>query len=76
MGFDPIWLGVTSTVACCIGMITPPVGMNLFVLKGAVPGLTLETVIKGAVPTVLVLALGLVILSVFPILSTWLPSTM
>lgn len=76
MGFDPIWLGVTSTVACCIGMITPPVGMNLFVLKGAVPGLTLETVIKGAVPTVLVLAFGLVILSVFPILSTWLPSTM
>lgn len=76
MDFDPIWLGVTVTIACCIGMITPPVGMNLFVLKGAVPELTLETVIKGAVPMVLILLAGLVILTVFPGISTWLPSTM
>lgn len=76
MGFDPVWLGITVTVACMIGMITPPVGMNLFVLKGAVKELTLEEVIKGAVPMLFVLLLGLIILSAFPVISLWLPNTM
>lgn len=76
MGFDPVWLGITVTVACMIGMITPPVGMNLFVLKGAVKGLTLEVVIKGATPMLIVMLIGLIILSIFPGISLLLPNTM
>ena len=76
MGFDPIWLGVECTLACMIGMITPPVGMNLFVLKGCVPGLDLSTIIKGAIPMCILMLIGLVIIAVFPALATFLPASM
>ncbi len=76
MGFDPVWLGITVTVACMIGMITPPVGMNLFVLKGAVKELSLEDIIRGAVPIIGVMFIGLALLSIFPQISLWLPNSM
>lgn len=75
LGFDPLWIGVVSTLCVEIGMITPPVGLNLFVLKGATK-VKMTEIIKGSVPYVIILLIGLVILSVFPVLSTWLPGTM
>lgn len=76
MGFDPIWLGVECTIACMVGMITPPVGMNLFVLKGCVPGLDLATVIKGAIPMCVLMLISLVIIALFPAIATFLPASM
>ncbi|MDR1246533.1 MAG: TRAP transporter large permease [Clostridiales Family XIII bacterium] len=75
LGFDPVWLGVIITVNCAVGMITPPVGMNLFVLKG-VSNLSMEQIIRGVVPYVGIFLLAIVIISVFPGIATWLPNTM
>lgn len=75
MGFDPIWIGVVSTLCVEIGMITPPVGLNLFILKSST-GVEMTKIIKGAIPYVGVLLLGLVILCVFPQIALLLPSMM
>ena len=74
LGFDPIWFGIIVTINSEIGMITPPVGFNLFVLKGVVPPeVSLGDIIRGSIPFVGVLALGLVLLMVFPEIALWLP---
>ncbi len=75
LGFDPIWLGIVSTVCVEIGMITPPVGLNLFILRSST-GVEMKYIIKGAIPYVLVLIIGLVILSVFPGIALLLPNLM
>lgn len=75
MGFDPIWLGVVSTLCVEIGMITPPVGLNLFILR-SVSNIKMGDIIKGAFPYVAVLLIGLVLLSIFPQISLYLPSNM
>jgi C4-dicarboxylate transporter, DctM subunit len=75
LGFDPIWLGVIVTIMIEVGMLTPPVGMNLFVLVGITNReVILEEAAKAAVPYWLVLLLSVVILTVFPGIATWLPS--
>jgi C4-dicarboxylate transporter DctM subunit len=77
LGFDPIWIGVIVTIAVEIGMITPPVGLNLFVLQGVVPKeITTKDIALGALPFVLVLILGLVLVMIFPGIATWLPSVL
>jgi TRAP-type mannitol/chloroaromatic compound transport system permease large subunit len=77
MGYDPIWLGVIVTITVEIGMITPPVGLNLFVLKGIVPKeVTMTDIIAGAMPFVMVLLIGLLIIVSFPGIATWLPGMM
>lgn len=75
MGFDPIWLGITSTLCVEVGMISPPVGNNLFILKQTT-GLDMGTIIKGALPQILVLTIGLVILCIFPGIATFIPNLM
>jgi len=75
MGIDPIWLGVVSTLCVEIGMITPPVGLNLFVL-GNVSGVKMSHIIRGALPFVGVLIVGLVLLCMFPGIALFLPSRM
>lgn len=75
LGFDPIWLGIVSTLCVEVGMITPPVGNNLFILKQTC-GLDIGTVIKGAWPQIVVLTLGLMILCLFPGIATLLPGIM
>ena len=75
LGFDPIWLGVVITINCAIGMITPPVGMNLFVLKGAT-GIPMGTIIKGVIPYIIIFSAAIVLCCFFPGIATWLPNTM
>lgn len=75
MGFDPIWIGVVSTLCVEIGMITPPVGLNLFILRSST-GVEMSQIIKGALPYVAVLIIGLVILCIFPQIALLLPSLM
>lgn len=75
LGFDPIWLGVVSTLCVEIGMITPPVGLNLFVIT-AISDVPMKKIITGTIPFVCVLIIALIILSVFPQISLYLPSRM
>ncbi len=76
LGFDPIWFGVMLVTLGEIGMITPPVGMNLFVLQSVSPGLKLETISKGILPFVGADFVRLLLLTAFPLIATWLPSRM
>jgi tripartite ATP-independent transporter DctM subunit len=75
LGFDPIWFGVMLVTVCEIGLIVPPVGMNLFILQ-SVAGLPLGTIVRGIIPFVGADILRLVLLSLFPWIATWLPSLM
>jgi C4-dicarboxylate transporter DctM subunit len=73
-GFDPVWFGVILTINMELGLITPPVGLNLFVINGIVPDVRLPTVLKGVTPFMLLMMLAIVIISIFPGLATWLPN--
>ncbi|PHS78458.1 MAG: C4-dicarboxylate ABC transporter [Rhodospirillaceae bacterium] len=72
-GFDPYWFAVIFTINMEIGLITPPVGLNLYVINGIAPDISLPTILKGALPFMLCMVLGIVILSFFPQIVTWLP---
>jgi len=72
-GFDPYWFAVILTLNMEIGLITPPVGLNLFVINGITPDIRLPVILRGAVPFVLLLILGIVILCIFPEIVTALP---
>ncbi|MDT4870304.1 C4-dicarboxylate TRAP transporter large permease protein DctM [compost metagenome] len=72
-GFDPIWFGVILTINMELGLITPPVGLNLFVINGITPDVRLPTILKGAFPFMMCMVLAILLLCVFPELATWLP---
>ncbi|RIK15607.1 MAG: C4-dicarboxylate ABC transporter [Acidobacteria bacterium] len=74
LGFDPIWFGVVMTINMEMGLITPPVGLNLYVLKGIAPHIPLKEILIGSVPYVGVLALALVLFSVFPEIVLFVPN--
>jgi C4-dicarboxylate transporter, DctM subunit len=77
MGGDAVWLGIFIVLMSEIGMITPPVGMNLFVIQGVRrDGGPLKDVIKGAFPYVIIMTLFTLLLMAFPALVTWLPRQM
>jgi len=76
LGYDPLWFGVIIVVLCELALITPPFGMNLFILRAMVPGLTMGDIIQGSFPFMITYVVALVILSIFPWLATWLPSFM
>jgi C4-dicarboxylate transporter DctM subunit len=76
LGFDPIWFGVVLCANGELGMITPPFGITVFVVKGLDKNLALETVFKGIAPFVVTDVIFLIILSVFPQISLFLPSIM
>lgn len=73
-GFDPIWFGVVLTINMELGLITPPVGLNLFVINGISPDIKLTTILKGAVPFMLCMVVAILLLCVFPEIATWLPT--
>ena len=73
LGFSPIWFGVIMIITCEMAVITPPVGLNLYVIKGIAPQVPLNDIIWGALPFVLVELLAIVILAVFPEIVLWLP---
>jgi len=76
MGFDPVWFGVLIVMIVQIGLISPPVGMNLFVLNSLLPGVGLGSIFRGCWPFVLSMVITLGLLITFPGLSLWLPSLM
>ena len=74
--FDLIWFAVILTINMEVGLITPPVGLNLYVLKGVAPEVPLPTVLKGSAPFVLLMLLAIVLLGIFPQIALWLPGQM
>jgi C4-dicarboxylate transporter, DctM subunit len=76
LGFDPIWFGVIIVMTVELGLIHPPVGMNIFVIKSVIEDVKISTIFYGVSPFIVTDLIRLVILIAFPILSTWLPSQM
>ena len=76
LGFDPIWFGVIIVMTVELGLIHPPVGMNIFVIKSVIEDVKISTIFYGVMPFIVTDLLRLVILIAFPILATWLPSRM
>jgi tripartite ATP-independent transporter DctM subunit len=75
-GFDSVWFGIVLTINMELGLITPPVGLNLFVINGIVPDVRLAEVLKGSLPFGLCMVAMIVLLCVFPEIATWLPNAM
>jgi tripartite ATP-independent transporter DctM subunit len=76
MGFDMVWFGILVVTVAEIGLITPPIGMNLFVVQATQPGLTQRMVVRGILPFIIADVVRLVILASIPALALWLPSQM
>jgi TRAP-type C4-dicarboxylate transport system permease large subunit len=76
LGVDPIYFGILIVVVVEIGLISPPVGMNLFVLNTLLPQVPTRTIFRGVLPFMTIDCVRLAILVAFPILSTWLPGHM
>ena len=75
-GFDPVWFGIIITINMEVGMITPPFGLNLFVVKGIAPEIPLHRVLLGATPFGICLLIGIVLCYIWPELILWLPNMM
>ncbi len=76
LGFDPIWFGIIIVMTVELGLIHPPVGMNVFVIKTVVPEVSFLTIFTGVLPFIATDILRLIILIAFPIIATFLPSHM
>jgi tripartite ATP-independent transporter DctM subunit len=76
LGFDPIWFGVIIVMTVELGLIHPPVGMNIFVIKSVIEDVKISTIFYGVLPFILTDILRLIILIAFPIIALYLPSKM
>jgi C4-dicarboxylate transporter, DctM subunit len=73
-GFDPIWFGVILTINMEIGLIHPPVGLNIYIVSAIAPDVPLARIMWGTLPYVLCMMLAIVLLCIFPEIATWLPN--
>jgi TRAP-type C4-dicarboxylate transport system permease large subunit len=76
LGYDPVWFGIVLVILLEIGLITPPVGLNLYTIRGLLPNSTMNEVARAALPFVMLLLLSIVLLIVFPDIALWLPRKM
>ena len=74
LGYDPIWFGIIIVLVGQMGIITPPVGINAFIVKGIAGDVALETVFKGIVPFLIALIVGTALIIAFPSVVMWLPN--
>ena len=74
MGYDPLWYGIVLVINLELAVVTPPVGLNLYTLRSCCPVLTVEEIIKSSIPFLFVELICLIIFSVYPPLSLWLPN--
>ena len=74
LGYDPIWFGVIMVIMVQIGVITPPMGMNVFAISGVAKGVPLETIFKGIIPFWIAMMVTVLILILFPQIATFLPN--
>jgi TRAP-type C4-dicarboxylate transport system permease large subunit len=74
LGFDPIWFGVIVVLVAEMGVITPPVGVNVFVIKGIAPDIPLRVIFRGIIPFLFALIIVTIILLFIPQIATYLPN--
>ncbi len=72
-GFDLIWFGIVMTIVMEMGLIHPPVGLNLFVINGIAPDIPLRKIVRGVIPFIVIMVLAIVLLCFVPEIATWLP---
>ena len=76
LGFDPIWFGVVMVIMMEMGQITPPVGVNVFVIASVAKGVSMSSIFKGVAPFILAMILVIILLALFPDLALFLPNSM
>ena len=76
LGYDPIWFGVIMVIVLEMGLIDPPVGINVFIVKGLVPDVPMSEIFAGIVPFWFAMMVCIAILIVFPEIATFLPDRM
>lgn len=76
LGFDPVWFAVICTVNLEIGLVTPPVGLNLYIVKSIAPDVPLSHVLWGVFPFLVIEAIVIVLVCIFPEIALWLPNKM
>ena len=76
LGFDPIWFGVICVIVIEMGLITPPVGINVYVVKGVATGVPMATIFRGVLPFWFAMAMCLALLVLFPEIALFLPERM
>jgi TRAP-type C4-dicarboxylate transport system permease large subunit len=76
LGYDPIWFGILVVIVVQIGMISPPVGMNIFVVKNLLGHVSLGAIFRGITPFTVALIVLLAVIVAFPGLVMWLPTLM
>lgn len=76
LGFDPVWFGIYMTVMMEIAMLTPPIGLNVFVMQRVAPDVPLSEIFRGVLPFVIVCLILVFLITALPQLALWLPSTM
>jgi C4-dicarboxylate transporter, DctM subunit len=76
LGFDPIWFGIMVVIVIEMGLITPPVGINVFVIKGMATTVPTSTIFKGILPFLIMDIFEIGILTAFPVIATWLPEVL
>jgi C4-dicarboxylate transporter, DctM subunit len=74
LGFDPIWFGVIIVLTAEMGVITPPVGVNVFVIKGIAPDIPLELIFRGIIPFLFAIILLTILITLVPQIATFLPN--
>jgi C4-dicarboxylate transporter DctM subunit len=75
-GADPLWFALTMVLVLILGSLTPPVGINLFTMKGMAPEIPMGTIYRGSIPFNIAAIIVIVIIIAFPFLATWLPNLM
>ena len=75
-GFDPYWFAIILTINMEVGLITPPIGLNLFVINAIAPKIPTRDILWGALPYVIVMFIAILVLCIFPGIATWLPNHM
>jgi TRAP-type C4-dicarboxylate transport system permease large subunit len=75
LGFDPIWFGVLMVIVIELALITPPMGINVFVIKGMTPNVSLGEIYIGVIPFVIAQIILLILIVLVPDLALWLPET-
>ena len=73
LGFDPIWFGVIIVLVVAMGVITPPVGMNVYIIKAVAPYVPLDVIFRGIWPFLLAIIICVIMLIIFPQIATFLP---
>lgn len=76
LGFDPVWFGIMIVIICEMGMIVPPVGMNVFVIKGMAPDVPTTTIYRGILPFLYMDLIEVALLTAFPVIILWLPTVL